>query len=161
MNVLDLLRQLPVDPLDVVYGDPNYNVGYNGRKYTLEWEKYIDWHVTLAAGSLRALKPTSNLSLINYPKQNAYLRVRYLDEHACDVHECVWIYNTNIGMTENILPAPIGAFSLSPRPQIIIFALIKSKSPGRMQITVVFVPECSCQNGTGAYRAHALLMVLL
>jgi len=102
MGVLALLRQLPADSLDVVYGDPDYNVGinYNGRKYTLEWEQYIDWYITLAAESLRVLKPTGNLFLINYPKQNAYLRVRYLDQHACDVHEYVWIYNTNIGMTE-------------------------------------------------------------
>ena len=35
--------------------------------------------------------------LINYPKQNAYLRVKSLDEDAWAVHEYVWIYNTNIG----------------------------------------------------------------
>ncbi len=35
--------------------------------------------------------------MINYPKQNAYLRVKYLDEHAYDVQDYVWIYNTNVG----------------------------------------------------------------
>lgn len=35
--------------------------------------------------------------MMNYPKQNAYLRVKYLDEVAYDVQDYVWIYNTNVG----------------------------------------------------------------
>ena len=43
--------------------------------------------------------PDGNLFFINYPKQNAYLRVKYLDEYAHAVHDYVWVYNTNIGHT--------------------------------------------------------------
>jgi len=35
--------------------------------------------------------------VINYPKNNAYLRTRYFDEAFYDVNEYVWVYNTNIG----------------------------------------------------------------
>lgn len=38
-----------------------------------------------------------NLFMINYPKQNAYLRVKFLDDNAYDVQDYVWVYNTNIG----------------------------------------------------------------
>jgi site-specific DNA-methyltransferase (adenine-specific) len=35
--------------------------------------------------------------MMNYPKQNAHLRVKFLDEAAYDVQDYVWIYNTNVG----------------------------------------------------------------
>jgi site-specific DNA-methyltransferase (adenine-specific) len=35
--------------------------------------------------------------MMNYPKQNAYLRVKYLDDNAFSVNDYVWIYNTNVG----------------------------------------------------------------
>jgi site-specific DNA-methyltransferase (adenine-specific) len=98
-DVLEVLKQLPDNCLDMVYGDPDYNVGINyaGKKYTKKWNEYIDWYIELTKESMRVLKPTGNLFMINYPKQNAYLRVKYLDENAYDVHDYVWIYNTNVG----------------------------------------------------------------
>jgi site-specific DNA-methyltransferase (adenine-specific) len=35
--------------------------------------------------------------MLNYPKQNAYLRVKYLDGASYEVYEYVWVYNTNVG----------------------------------------------------------------
>lgn len=98
-DVIEVLRSLPAESLDMVYGDPDYNVGINyaGKNYTTAWDQYVDWYITLARESMRVLKPTGNLFLINYPKQNAYLRVRYLDDAAYSVHDYVWIYNTNVG----------------------------------------------------------------
>lgn len=98
-DVLSVLRKLPDNSVDMVYGDPDYNVGvqYAGYSYKKKWEDYINWYITLAQESLRVLKPTGNLFLINYPKQNAHLRAKYLDENAFSVHEYVWIYNTNTG----------------------------------------------------------------
>ena len=98
-DVLRVLKQLPDDSLDMVYGDPDYNVGvkYAGKKYTTRWNEYIDWYIELTRESLRVLKPTGNLFMFNYPKQNAYLRVKYLDDNAYDVHDYVWTYNTNVG----------------------------------------------------------------
>jgi len=90
---------MPADSVDMVYGDPDYNVGINyaGKNYSVAWNEYIAWYTELARESMRVLKPSGNLFLINYPKQNAYLRVRYLDEAAYDVHDYVWVYNTNVG----------------------------------------------------------------
>lgn len=98
-DVMEILKKLPDNSLDMVYGDPDYNVGINyaGKKYTAAWNRYVDWYVELTRESLRVLKPTGNLFLINYPKQNSYLRVMFLDEAAYSVHDYVWVYNTNVG----------------------------------------------------------------
>jgi site-specific DNA-methyltransferase (adenine-specific) len=98
-DVIETLKQLPDNCLDVVYGDPDYNVGINyaGKNYTQKWNDYIDWYIELTKESMRVLKPTGSLFMMNYPKQNAYLRVKYLDENAFDVQDYVWVYNTNVG----------------------------------------------------------------
>jgi len=98
-DVLEVLKELPSNSLDMVYGDPDYNVGINyaGNNYTKKWNEYIDWYVALTKECMRVLKPTGSLFMMNYPKQNAYLRVKYLDEAAYDVQDYVWVYNTNVG----------------------------------------------------------------
>jgi len=98
-DVLKVLKQLPDESVDMVYGDPDYNVGINyaGKKYTTKWNEYISWYIELAKESMRVLKPTGNLFMINYPKQNAHLRVKYLDDNTYDVQDYVWTYNTNVG----------------------------------------------------------------
>jgi site-specific DNA-methyltransferase (adenine-specific) len=98
-DVIEVLRRTPSNSIDMIYSDPDYNVGinYSGKKYTLKWDEYIDWYITLAQESMRVLKPEGNMFFINYPKQNAYLRVKYLDAVANDVNDYVWVYNTNVG----------------------------------------------------------------
>ncbi len=98
-DVFDLLRRLPDNSVDVVYGDPDYNVGikYNDKSYTRSFDEYMEWYGALTQAAMRVLKPTGNLFLINYPRQNAYLRVNYLDRISHAVHEYVWVYNTNVG----------------------------------------------------------------
>ncbi|MCL2770984.1 MAG: site-specific DNA-methyltransferase [Firmicutes bacterium] len=98
-DVLFTLKRLPDNSVDMIFGDPDYNVGinYNGAKYTQKWNKYIDWYIKLTKECMRVLKPEGNLFMLNYPKQNAYLRVKYLDDAAYNVHEYVWVYNSNIG----------------------------------------------------------------
>ena len=98
-DVMDTLRDLPDGCVDMIYGDPDYNVGikYDGQRFTSSWDEYVDWYVDLARECLRVLRPDGNMFFINYPKQNAYLRVKYLDEHAHAVHDYVWVYNTNVG----------------------------------------------------------------
>ena len=98
-DVLKILKQIPDNSLDMVYGDPDYNVGINyaGKNYTTKWNDYINWYIELTKESMRVLKPTGNLFMLNYPKQNAHLRVKYLDENAYDVQDYVWVYNTNVG----------------------------------------------------------------
>jgi site-specific DNA-methyltransferase (adenine-specific) len=98
-DILETLKKLPDGCLDMVYGDPDYNVGINyaGKNYTQKWNDYINWYIELTRESMRVLKPTGSLFMMNYPKQNAYLRVKYLDDNAFDVQDYVWIYNTNVG----------------------------------------------------------------
>jgi DNA modification methylase len=100
-DVFDLLKELPDKSVDMVYGDPDYNVGvkYGDKSYTKTFDEYIEWYIELAKESLRVLKDTGNMFLINYPKQNAYLRVKYLDEACYEVFDYVWVYNTNVGHT--------------------------------------------------------------
>ena len=98
-DVIHLLKKLPDNSIDMIYSDPDYNVGikYNNNTYTQKFENYIEWYAFLAKESLRVLKDTGNMFFINYPKQNSYLWVKYLDKACYDVHEYVWIYNTNVG----------------------------------------------------------------
>lgn len=98
-DVLKVLRKLGGNSVDMIYGDPDYGVGINyaGKKYITEWNKYIEWYIELTKECVRVLKDSGNLFMINYPKQNAHLRVKYLDDNVYDVQEYVWVYNTNIG----------------------------------------------------------------
>ena len=48
---------------------------------------------------MRVLKNDGNLFMMNYPQQNAHLRVKYLDSYFSNIHEYVWVYNTNVGHT--------------------------------------------------------------
>ena len=98
-DVLLTLERIPDNSIDMVYGDPDYNVGvnYNGKKYTQKWDEYINWYISLTRECMRVLKPEGNLFMMNYPKQNAYLRVKYLDNKAYSVFDYVWVYNTNVG----------------------------------------------------------------
>jgi len=98
-DVLNVLKQLPDGSIDMVYGDPDYNVGvkYGDKSYTKNFDEYIVWYIKLARESLRVLKDTGNMFFINYPKQNAYLRVTYLDQACYEVLDYVWVYNTNVG----------------------------------------------------------------
>ncbi len=100
-DTMELLKELPNKCVDMVYGDPDYNVGvkYNDASYTKTFDDYIEWYIELARESLRVLKDTGNMFLINYPKQNAYLRVKYLDAACYEVSDYVWVYNTNVGHT--------------------------------------------------------------
>jgi len=98
-DVMDLLKDLPEKSIDMIYGDPDYNVGrkYGTKSYTRGFDEYIEWYIELARESLRVLKNEGNMFLINYPKQNAYLRVKYLDKVCEDVFDYSWVYNTNVG----------------------------------------------------------------
>ncbi len=98
-DVMDLLRSLPDKSVDMIYSDPDYNVGikYGDKSYSVSFDQYIEWYINLCKESLRVLKDDGNMFLINYPKQNAYLRVKYLDQACYDVLDYSWVYNTNIG----------------------------------------------------------------
>lgn len=98
-DVMEVMQSLPDNCIDLVYADPDYNVGinYGGVRYTKAWNEYIAWYSQLITESMRILKDTGNLFTINYPRQNAFLRVQCLEDIANSVHEYVWTYNTNVG----------------------------------------------------------------
>lgn len=98
-DVMSVLRDLPTDCVDMIYGDPDYNVGvaYDGRKFTSSWDDYVQWYAALAKECMRVLRADGNMFLINYPKQNSYLRALCLDKIAHEVNDYAWCYNTNVG----------------------------------------------------------------
>jgi len=100
-DIMDLLKNLSSNSVDMIFGDPDYNVGikYGDKTYTKSFNEYIAWYIELTKESMRILKKEGNLFLLNYPKQNAHLRVKYLDSAYPLVHEYVWVYNTNVGHT--------------------------------------------------------------
>ena len=98
-DIVDLLKKLPDKSINMVFGDPDYNVGikYRDKSYAKNFEEYINWYIELTKESMRVLKKDGNLFMMNYPKQNAHLRVNYLDKFYPLVHEHAWVYNTNVG----------------------------------------------------------------
>lgn len=98
-DVMDLLSRLPEASVDMVYGDPDYNMGvkYGERVYKRSFKEYMGWYTRLASESLRVLRDDGNLFMINFPKQNAHLRATLLDEVCHDVLDYAWVYNTNVG----------------------------------------------------------------
>ena len=100
-DTMGLLKKLPNKSIDMIFGDPDYNVGlrYGDKKYTRDFDEYIEWYINLTKESLRVLKEDGNLFMMNYPKQNAHLRVRFLDDMHPLVSEYAWVYNTNVGHT--------------------------------------------------------------
>jgi len=137
-DVMDLLKSLPDQCVDMVYGDPDYNVGikYGDKSYTRSFEEYIEWYIELARESLRVLKDDGNMFLMNYPKQNAYLRVKFLDEACYAVHDYVWIYNTNVGHSPRaVLPLPTEASCTVARVSATASIRIRLRNPTRTQRT--------------------------
>ena len=102
-DVMDVLKELPANSIDMVYADPDYNVGINyaGCKYTMSWNDYIAWYADIMTEAMRVLKENGNLFTINYPRQNAYLRVKCLDALSYSLQEYVWVYNTNVGHSKS------------------------------------------------------------
>jgi len=100
-DIMRVLENLPDNSVDTVFGDPDYNVGmkYGSNDYTKNFEDYIKWYIELTRESMRVLKDDGNLFMMNYPQQNAHLRVKYLDLYFPNIHEYVWVYNTNVGHT--------------------------------------------------------------
>jgi len=98
-DIFKVLRRLPDQSVNMIYGDPDYNVGikYGDKSYTKDFKEYIEWYIDLVKESLRVLKDDGNMFLINYPKQNAYLRVKFLDNACYEVLDYAWVYNTNVG----------------------------------------------------------------
>ena len=96
---MEVLKDLPDKSVDMIYSDPDYNVGINyaGERYTKKWDEYVSWYCEIVSESMRVLKRNGNLFTINYPRQNAHLRVKCLEHLAQDLHEYAWIYNTNVG----------------------------------------------------------------
>jgi SOS regulatory protein LexA len=100
-DIMHVLKDLPDNSVDMIFGDPDYNVGikYGSNNYTKKFDDYINWYIELTRESMRALKNDGNLFMMNYPKQNAHLRVKYLDLYFSHINEYVWLYNTNVGHT--------------------------------------------------------------
>ncbi len=85
--------------MDCIFADPDYNVGvkYQGRSYTTRFSDYLHWCESWARECHRVLKSDGNFFIINYPKNNAHLRVRVLDGLFHDVYDYSWCYPTNVG----------------------------------------------------------------
>ena len=98
-DILELMKKLPPNSIDCAYADPDYNVGvrYNKVTYRKKFDEYIDWCIEWSKETHRVLREDGNFFIINYPKNNAYLRTKYLDGAFHDVHDYVWVFNTNIG----------------------------------------------------------------
>ena len=97
-DVMKTLKRIPDNSIDMIWGDPDYGVGisYSGHKFQTQFEKYMKWYIALNKECIRVLKGNGNIFMMNYPRQNAHLQVKYL-ENVAHVSEYVWVYPTNVG----------------------------------------------------------------
>jgi len=105
LDAFDMLKQIDDGSVDLFIADPDYNVGvkYNNKSYKTSFDNYISVYISLASEAHRILKDSGNAIFINYDKNNAYLRVMYLDRAFYDVGNYVWAYPTNTGFSPNKL----------------------------------------------------------
>jgi DNA modification methylase len=101
MDIFELMKELPDASCDMVWAEPDYSIGYSyganrDKNYTMAFDKYIQWYCNLAKESLRVLKPTGNFFALNYPKQNAYLQVKFMEDNFHAVHEYVWVTGSSL-----------------------------------------------------------------
>lgn len=101
MDVMELMRKLPDKSVDAIWSEPDYGIAYSYGKnrdktYLSDWDKYIQWYCDLAKESLRVLKDDGNIFFLNYPKQNAFLQVKFLEEACYDVSEYVWVTSSSM-----------------------------------------------------------------
>ncbi|MCX6704397.1 MAG: transcriptional repressor LexA, partial [Candidatus Woesebacteria bacterium] len=52
-DIMDVLKDLPDNSVDMVFGDPDYNVGikYGNNNYTKNFNDYINWYIELTKES--------------------------------------------------------------------------------------------------------------
>ena len=67
-DIMNVLAKLPDNSIDMIYGDPDYNVNINyaGKNYTTEFDGYIDWYVKMTEECMRVLKNDGNIMMMNY-----------------------------------------------------------------------------------------------
>lgn len=163
--IQDVLHELPDNSVDCIFADPDYNVGmkYQRKSYTKPFEKYIEECIDWASQCRRVLRPDGNFFIINYPKSNAHLRVKYLDDSFFAVYEYVWVYPTNMGTPKRsftgahrtilhcvktrknkFFKTPVAEPYQNPN-DFRVSTLIKSGSPGRMPYSWIEAPVASDQ----------------
>jgi len=100
-DVVSLLKEYPDGFFNMIYADPDYNVGksYGPSQKPMTDELYQYWCKVWARSAYRKLADDGNMFIINYPRNNAILWVELLDKMCYNVVEYVWIYNTNIGQS--------------------------------------------------------------
>ena len=101
-DILEKIKEIPDNSIDLAIADPPYNIGVNyGTRYydNKDWDKYIDWCGEWINLTFQKLKNGGSFYLINYPKQSAYLQVKYLDKLLDYKKTIRWCYESNVGMS--------------------------------------------------------------
>lgn len=91
MDVLELMRLIPSESVDLFFSDPPYNLGYRyqGYKDNLPEEQYLNWCYTWLTEARRILKPTGSLFVLHIPKYAIDLAA-YLKKHMLFQHWISW-----------------------------------------------------------------------
>lgn len=77
IDVLDGLKKIKSECVDVVIIDPPYNIGkdFGNNKDNMDLKEYIDWSILWMNESKRILKPTGSLYIYGFSEILAYLSV--------------------------------------------------------------------------------------
>tara|TARA_R110000751_G_scaffold187307_1_gene293614 strand:- start:243 stop:1139 length:897 start_codon:yes stop_codon:yes gene_type:complete len=77
VDVIDGLKELPSDSVDIVLIDPPYNIGkdFGNSKYNMEMSEYISWCKQWMNESVRILKDSGTLYIYGFSEILAHLSV--------------------------------------------------------------------------------------
>ena len=99
IKVLEGLKRLPSNSVDLIFADPPYNIGKkfgegkdNGDK--MEKEKYIEWCKNWIDECMRVLKPTGTFYFMTSTQNMSYLDC-YAHEKYNVVSRIIWFYDSS------------------------------------------------------------------
>ena len=114
-DIVNLLRELPGNSIDLAFADPPYNLQKEYSDYSDDQaqEKYLNWCESWLAEYRRVLKPGGALYAVNLPKWSIYL-ARYLSKH---LHLQNWIAWDSLSEPRGkIMPAHYSLLYLTKGP---------------------------------------------
>jgi len=103
-DCLQILKEIPDNSIDLIFIDPPYNLGkpYNVYQDKKREKEYIEWSQKWLLESVRILKPTGSLFVVNIPKWSLHYML-FLNKMLYLQHAIAWF-----GLSEprgKIIPA--------------------------------------------------------
>jgi site-specific DNA-methyltransferase (adenine-specific)/adenine-specific DNA-methyltransferase len=95
-DVLDALRTVETDSVDLIFADPPYNIGkdFNGLRDLRDEDEYLSWSRTWIDECLRVLSPEGSFYLMSSTQMMPHFDL-YCRERVAVLSRIVWSYDSS------------------------------------------------------------------